>query len=139
MLSKVRDWMMDVVVFVQPDTLVKDALATMRRRYIHSIIVDKSPEHPEYGIVTSLDICDKIVAQGQNPAKLKICEIMHTPLITVTRETELRECARLMKDNHIHHLPVVDDNGKPIGMISATDFMVVAEGMAVNFADRSLT
>ena len=32
----VRDWMMDLVVYVDPDTPVTDALATMRRRYINS-------------------------------------------------------------------------------------------------------
>ena len=43
----------------------------MRRRYIHSVIVNKSETNPEYGILTSTDICDKIVAQGMIPKKVK--------------------------------------------------------------------
>jgi len=54
----VRDWMIDLVVFVDPDIPVTDALATMRRRYISSLIVNKSPNNADYGIITSTDICD---------------------------------------------------------------------------------
>ena len=125
----VRDWMMDLVVYVEPDTPVTDALATMRRRYINSVIIDHGPANPEYGILTSTDICDKIVAQGRDPSTAKVSEIMTSPLITVRTDMSMAECARIMQDNRIHHLPVADEEGKLVGMISATDFLVVAEAM----------
>ena len=125
----VRDWMMDLVVFIDPDKTVSEALALMRRRYIHSLIVNRSSEFPEFGILTSTDICDKIVAQGRDPATTKISEVMTSPIMTVQRGMPLQECARLMKEKKIHHLPVVDENGALIGMISATDFLVAAEAM----------
>jgi CBS domain-containing protein len=125
----VRDWMMDLVVYVDPDTPVTDALATMRRRYINSVIVNKSSTNPEYGILTSYDICDKIVAQEQDPGAIKVSEIMTSPLITIRTDMAMSECARIMKENRIHHLPVVDERGNLVGMISATDFLVVAEAM----------
>ncbi len=125
----VRDWMMDLVVFVDPDIPVTDALATMRRRYIHSVIVQKSETNPEYGIVTTTDICDKIVAQDQDPGKTKVRDIMTSPLIMIKADMTVTECARIMKEKKIHHLPVVDEHNTLIGMISATDFLVVAEAM----------
>jgi CBS domain-containing protein len=125
----VRDWMVDLVVFVDPDIPVTDALETMRRRYISSVIVCKSDSHPEFGILTSTDISDKIVAQGQNPAELKVYEIMSYPLITVSPDLAIDECARIMSENRFHHLPVADKSGSIVGMISATDFLVVAEAM----------
>jgi CBS domain-containing protein len=125
----VRDWMMDLIVFVEPDTPVTDALATMRRRYINSVIVNKSVAYPEYGILTTTDICDKIVAQDRDPGLVKVNEIMSSPLIMIDEEMPVSECARIMKENKIHHLPVVDENQVLIGMISATDFLVVAEAM----------
>lgn len=125
----VRDWMMDLVVFVEPDIPVTDALATMRRRYIHSVIINKTADNPEYGILTSTDICDKIVAQEQDPGTIKVRDIMTSPLITVKADMSVVECARIMQEKKIHHLPVVDDKGGLIGMISATDFLVVAEAM----------
>ena len=133
----VRDWMMDLVVFVDPDTLVIDALETMRRRYINSLIVNKTSTNPEYGIVTSTDICDKIVAPDLDPSTLKVRDIMTTPLITIPNTVSMSDCARIMKDKKIHHLPVMDDKGNLVGMISATDFLVVAEAMG-RTGDRSL-
>jgi CBS domain-containing protein len=125
----VRDWMMDLVVLVEPDTLVTEALATMRRRYINSVIINKTSDSPEYGILTSTDICDKIVAFERDPGTIKVKEIMTSPLIMIHADMSVSECARIMKENKIHHLPVVDENDGLIGMISATDFLVVAEAM----------
>ena len=125
----VRDWMIDLVVFVDPDSSVTEALALMRRRYIHSLIVNKTKDNPDFGIVTSTDICDKIIAQEHNPSKMKIREIMTSPMITVTPSMSLKQCAEIMKQHNFHHLPVADEHGIPVGMISATDFLVAAEAM----------
>jgi CBS domain-containing protein len=125
----VRDWMMDLVVFVDPDTPVTDALATMRRRYINSVIVNKGAGSTDFGILTSTDICDKIVAQDRDPGTITVKEIMTSPLITVPTDMSMAECARIMKEKKIHHLPVVDEKNNMVGMISATDFLVVAEAM----------
>jgi len=133
----VRDWMMDLVVYVDPDIPVTDALETMRRRYINSVIINKKKDNPDYGILTSTDICDKIVAQGRDPATLQVREIMTSPLITVRTDMSMAECASIMRDKKIHHLPVVDENGNLVGMISATDFLVVAEAMG-RTGERSL-
>jgi CBS domain-containing protein len=134
----VRDWMIDLVVYVDPDTPVTEALATMRRRYISSLIVNKSETSRDYGILTSTDISDKIVAQGRNPAYVKVREIMTSPLITVSPEMPIEECAQIMRQHHFHHVPVVDKSGNVVGMISATDFLVVAEAMG-HTGDRALS
>ncbi len=101
----------------------------MRRRYIHSLIVEKSEDNPAYGILTSTDICDKIIAKDKNPSLVKVREIMSTPLVTVKKDMSLKECAENMQKFHIHHIPVVNDNGDLVGMVSATDFLVAAEAM----------
>lgn len=136
--TTVKDWMKDLVVFISPDATVTEGLALMRHRYMNALIVEKNPSNPDYGIVTSIDICDKIVAQGRNPSTTKIREIMATPVKTVSVGMTLPECASLMKSNHIHHLPVSDEKGLIVGMISATDFLLVAESMGTNFKERSL-
>lgn len=125
----VRDWMMDLVVYVDPDLPVTDALETMRRRYINSVIISKTKGNKDFGILTSTDICDKIVAQGRDPSTIQVREIMTSPVITVRTDMSMAECAQIMKEKNIHHLPVVDENGNLVGMISATDFLVVAEAM----------
>jgi CBS domain-containing protein len=121
--------MNDLVVFVDPEATVSEALALMRRRYIHSLIVSKTEASPEYGILTSTDICDKIVAQERNPSETKVREIMNTPLTVVTENMGLKECALIMREKKIHHLPVVNAGGAILGMISDTDFLMAAEAM----------
>lgn len=133
----VRDWMMDLVVYVDPDLPVTDALETMRRRYINSVIISKTKDNPDFGILTSTDICDKIVAQGRDPSTVQVREIMTSPIITIRTDMSMAECAKIMQEKKIHHLPVADEKGNLVGMISATDFLVVAEAMGRS-GERSL-
>ena len=135
----VKDWMKDLIVYIDPDSMVSEALEKMRHRYINSLIVNKSDTNPEYGILTSIDIVDKIVAQERDPSKTKVREIMNSPLITVEAHMSLPECAAKMKEARIHHLPVVNEKHEIIGMISSTDFLIVAEGMGKGFSERSLS
>ena len=132
----VKEWMNELVVFIEPDVTVSEALSRMRRRYINSLIVKTNDKHTAYGILTSKDISDKIVAQDKNPSVVLVKEIMSTPLIMVHQDSSLKDCALLMKEKHIHHLPVTDDQQKIVGMISATDFLVAAEAMGTAPGDR---
>ena len=132
MQFKVRDWMVDLIVYVDPDITVTRALELMRRRFIHSLIVSKTQDCPEFGIVTSTDISDKIIAREFNPSQVKVREIMNSPVITIPQEWSLKDCALKMKENKIHHLPVVNEAGELVGMISDTDFLAAAEAMACN-------
>jgi len=124
----VRDWMSSPVVVVDPDTSVSYAMTLMRRRNIHSVIVDISDKNQSYGIVTTTDVRDKIVAAERNPAETNIGEIMSGPIITGSPEWTLKECSQIMQEHKFHHLPIADEHGMLIGMISATDiFMAVEE------------
>ncbi len=124
----VRDWMSSPVVVVDPDSSVSYAMTLMRRRNIHSVVVDVSEKNPSYGIVTTTDIRDKIVAAERNPAEVTVREIMSGPIITGRAEWTLKECSKVMQQYKIHHLPVADEHGTLIGLISATDiFMSVEE------------
>lgn len=127
MPSTVRDWMSSPVVVVDPDSSVSYALTLMRRRNIHSVVVDISEKNPAYGIVTTTDIRDKIVAEDRNPAETAVREIMSGPIITAKPEWTLKECSRVMQEKHIHHLPVADDSGTLVGLISATDIFAAVE------------
>jgi signal-transduction protein with cAMP-binding, CBS, and nucleotidyltransferase domain len=138
MQDLVKDWMIDLVVYINPNSSVLEALSKMRRRYLNSLIVAKSSDNPEYGIVTSTDICDKIVAQERDPAATKIRDIMTSPIISVNPEQTIYECAKTMSEHHIHHLPVLDKDKNIVGMISATDFLVVAEALGHGDGDQQL-
>ncbi len=124
----VRDWMSTPVVVVDPDSSVSYAMTLMRRRNIHSVVVDVSEKNPSYGIITTTDVRDKIVGEGRNPAETTVREIMSGPIVTGSADWTLMECSKIMQQKKIHHLPIADESGSLIGLISATDiFMSVEE------------
>ena len=127
MPNTVRDWMSKPVVVVDPDSNVKYALTLMRRRKIHSVVVAMSEKNPTYGIVTSTDIRDKIAATGRNPAEVTVRDIMSGPIFTGNPDWTLMECSQVMQERHIHHLPIADESGSLIGLISATDIFAAIE------------
>ena len=127
MLHTVRNWMSKPVVVVDPDSSVSYAMTLMRRRRIHSVIVNISEDNPSYGIVTTTDIRDKIAAADRNPAETAVREVMSGPLILAKPEWTLKECSQFMQKHNIHHLPVADENGTLVGIISATDIFIAVE------------
>lgn len=127
MPAKVRDWMSKPAVVIDPDSTVSYALTLMRRRNIHSVILNVDPAHNQYGIITSTDIRDKIIAMDRSPANTRAGEIMSAPLVSANPDWTLKECSIEMQKHKIHHMPVVDDQGILIGLISATDIFMAAE------------
>lgn len=124
----VRDWMSSPVVVVDPDSSVSYALTLMRRRKIHSVVVDVSEKNPSFGIITRSDIRDKILVGGRSPAETTVREIMSGPLVLASPDWTLLECSQVMQKHKIDHLPVADENGALVGLISSTDiFMSVEE------------
>lgn len=127
MTHSVNSWMSKPVIVVDPDSSVSHAMTLMRRRNIHSVVVDTTEENPAYGIVTTTDIRDKIVASDCNPAEMRVREIMSGPIITARPEWTLKECSRKMQESNIHHMPVANEHGVLIGIISATDIFIAVE------------
>ncbi|HEX8953346.1 MAG TPA: CBS domain-containing protein [Polyangia bacterium] len=70
------------------------------------------------GLFTERDVMVKVVAKQLDPAKVAIGEVCTTTLITATAEMAEHQALRTMIDKHIRHLPVVDENGALVGMLS---------------------
>lgn len=123
-----RDYMSKPVVVIAPETTVAHALTLMRRRNIHSLVVDLTKGSAiSYGIVTTTDIRDKIVEADRDPAHTRVSEIMSYPVHTASPDMTLKDCAHRMHELGIHHMPVADGDGVLIGMISATDIFAAVE------------
>ena len=123
----VRDWMSKPVIVVDPDCSVSYALTLMRRRNIHSVVVELEGSPPAYGILTTTDIRDKIIAKDRSPAETRVCDIMSVPISTAHPEWTLRDCSLKMMEKNIHHMPVTDETNNLVGLISATDLFIAAE------------
>jgi CBS domain-containing protein len=78
------------------------------------------------GVVTDRDIATRIVARGRNSAQACACDCMSSPCISVTPDTSLEEACEAMENNQIRRLPVVDDNGGVVGIVSLADVVRTA-------------
>lgn len=131
----VQDWMSSPVVLIPPEISVDHALTLMRRRGIHSLVVDlPTSEGKGYGIITTTDIRDKIVARGRDPCKVSVGKVMTAPITCAAPDWTLREAAITMQQMNIHHLPVQDRQATLVGVISATDIFIAVEEAGWNSA-----
>jgi predicted transcriptional regulator len=62
----------------------------------------------------------RIVAEGKNAKKTRVKDIVSSPLVVITPNTDLEEAARLMFEKKIKKLPVIDQN-RLVGLVSLTD------------------
>jgi CBS domain-containing protein len=106
---------------VKGEALVADAAMLMVDRKISCLPV--SMGEGAVGIVTEKDITSKVVAPGRDPRKVRIKEIMSTPLITSPMEETIRNAAENMLAHHIRRLVITDEAGKLMGLVTITDII----------------
>jgi CBS-domain-containing membrane protein len=61
----------------------------------------------------------------RQPSGIRVGEIMSSPAITVGMATQLTDVARTMRDERVHRVVVVDEQQRPIGVVSAMDLVTV--------------
>lgn len=106
------------VITVDEKASVKEAADLMNHFEIGSIITTRKGK--PVGIITERDLLERIVSEGKNPKKVKVKEIMSSPLLVITPDTDLEEAARIMFERNIKKLPVTEQN-RLVGMLSLTD------------------
>jgi CBS domain-containing protein len=74
------------------------------------------------GIVTDRDITVRCVAEGLDPRSIAAGQLAQGPLIWVDAGADMREALRLMEDNKIRRLPVIDQH-RLVGIISEADIV----------------
>ena len=83
------------------------------------------------GVVTDRDIAVRVVAAGRDPNETKVEEIASLTLVTIDPDQGLDEALRLMAAHRVWRLPVVEEDGKLVGIVAQED---VARHAAFNGA-----
>jgi len=121
---KVKDVPPGRLLSVEPQTSLADVAKRMRREDADSVAV--MSEGRLLGIITERDLV-RAIADGVDPQQAKADVIMSADPATVTADEEVAVVALKMMTLGIRHLPVVDQDGSPIGLISARDLVAVLE------------
>ena len=104
---------------VAPGASVVDAARTMRER--DTGIVPVVENGKLIGTVTDRDIVVRLIAEGRDPGSATVREIASTDLVTVDPQQELDEGLRLMAQHKVRRLPVVEEDGRLVGIVSQAD------------------
>jgi CBS domain-containing protein len=80
------------------------------------------------GTVTDRDIAIRVVAEGKDPGSTKAIEIASRELVTIDPQQDLDEALRLMARHQVRRLPVVEEDGKLVGVVAQADVAEHAPG-----------
>lgn len=107
------------VATISQERSVTDALAVLRDRGIGAVVVT-GREGPLVGILSERDVVRALVEHGGATLELAVADLMSTTVTTCTQETSLNDLMATMTDQHIRHVPVLDE-GRLAGLVSIGD------------------
>lgn len=113
-----------------PNATVRLACERMRQRKVGAVLVTDEKNHL-LGIFTGRDAVGRVIAEGRNPEKTTLAEIMTRNPLSMPPGQSAVDGLRLMQDKGCRHVPVVE-NGKVVGVVSRADF----RGMEVDRLDE---
>jgi len=144
----VKDVMSKNVITISPDDSISDATEKMAKNNISGLIVvegekvvgvisesdilkvfkSEVPEietstSPTLSIFLILEKGVKIISEMRKIGKLKVKDLMSKKVFYVKPEDTILEAARIMSKKDVRRLPVIDKNGKLVGVISRTDIL----------------
>ena len=106
------------VLTVDPDATIRVAIEQMAEISAGTALIMENGT--VIGIISERDVMRKVLLKGKRLHEVKVREIMTTDLTTITPDTPLEDCMKLITDKRIRHLPVLRD-GKLCGIISIGD------------------
>ncbi|WUA39599.1 CBS domain-containing protein [Streptomyces sp. NBC_00273] len=122
-LRTVEDVMTHAVISVDRRTPFKDIVEAMRQWRISALPV-LSEEGRVAGVVSEADLLLK--AQGADESRaVSAGQLMTVPAVTVTKDATIPGAARLMARGHLKRLPVVDGDGRLVGVVSRGDLLKI--------------
>lgn len=111
---------MRTIVSIDSKAKAREAAKLMVEKRIGSLIANR--DGLPFGIVTEMDLVDKIVAGASDPSKVTVAEMMTAPLVTIDASAPLIDAARRMVEKRVKRL-IVTEHDKIIGIVSQTDLV----------------
>lgn len=116
------------VAILETDSTAEKAIEAMQEKNARSILVSNKGE--VVGIVSKTDVLFKVTSQGRNPGKVKLREIMTSPVTAVNPQTTIKDALALMDKNKLRQL-MVHAFAAPLGMLFREDISEQVEKISL--------
>jgi CBS domain-containing protein len=103
---------------ISPETTVIEALQILAEKQIGALLVLQNDDI--VGVVSERDFVRGIALEKFCELERPVSEVMTCDVVTISPNDDIEDCMQVMTEEHIRHLPVVDD-GKLIGLVSIGD------------------
>jgi predicted transcriptional regulator len=134
------------VFFIPSDASVYSAIKLMADKNVGGLLV--VDDNRLVGIISERDYTRKVVLMGRSSNETLVREIMRSSPVTIRPDTSVGEAMRVMRDQGIRHVPVIDSEGHVAGVLSMRDLMnwiissqekaIERQGKEIQFATRIL-
>jgi CBS domain-containing protein len=118
------------VITVKEKQTLREGAKFMYQHNIGGLIVlmdissnESSEIDKPIGIITERDIARLVSFSSNLSTEVQISEVMSKPLITINENSSIKEATDLMQQNNIRRLPILDNKGKLVGIITAKDIL----------------
>ena len=109
------------LVTVSTRASVMDAVRTMYGERIGAVaVVD---DDRLIGIFSERDLMNRVVLERRDLDSTRVGDVMTAPVVTIERALTAGDALKLMDENHIRHLPVINSDGKLAGMLSVRSLL----------------
>jgi CBS domain-containing protein len=105
---------------VPPDAPVLDAIKLMAERSVGALLVMQNDRL--VGVLSERDYARKVILKGRSSSQTLVSQIMSSPVLTASPDQSVNDCMRVMTDNRVRHLPVVEGE-RVIGVLSIGDLV----------------
>jgi len=105
-----------------PEHTVREAVALMaQKNYGAIIVVDDAGK--VLGLMTERDLMRRLINEGRDPETTKVSEIMTSDVKVAEADDEIVPWLQMMSNERFRRLPIVDENGKLINIMTQGDFV----------------
>jgi len=123
------------IIILKTDSFADEAIRLMKDSNTRSVLVSLGGE--VIGIISKTDILFKVMSQGKNPAKIRLKEIMNTPVLAVGPKCTVQEALSVM-DKHVVRQVLVSSNSAVLGMIVRDEIFEKIQEATISTADTAL-
>lgn len=107
-----------------PTTSTRYAARMMHESHIGSLVVIDDKKRP-VGLVTDRDLALYVLTSGLDPEAASVGDCMSAPAVTLDHSASLSEASSVMRRHGVRRLPIVDDDGKLVGIITGDDLVLL--------------